>query len=113
MVTGEKKYVYNETRLRDDCATVTRNNETGRLEGDGCTYLFNVVQDETEQTNLYGSYPDMEAEMLSVFNQFVAEAVDYDIDSDKEDEADEVAAETGYWGPWLDGTGQVEQTREL
>lgn len=55
MATGETKYIYNETQLRADCVTVTRDNATGLLQGDGCTYLFNVVTDPTEQTNLYAN----------------------------------------------------------
>ena len=65
-------------------------------------YLFNVVEDPTEQTNLYSSYPDLAASMSALLAEFAAEAVDYNTDSDKEDAASQQAAATGYWGPWVD-----------
>ena len=46
--------------------------------------------------------PDLAASMKAVLDEFVGEAVDYNIDTTKESAATERAAQTGYWGPWLD-----------
>ena len=61
-----------------------------------------MVNDPTEETNLIDTYPDLAASMLTVLEQYAAEAVSYDLDSDKEEEAEDQAESTGYWGPWLD-----------
>ena len=68
----------------------------------GCNYLFNVIDDPYQQTNLYNSMGDMVSQMLPLLEQLAGEAVDYNVDSTKYDAAKSVAAETGYWAPWLD-----------
>ena len=43
---------------------------------------------------------------------YAAEAVDYNVDSDKTDAAKEQAAETGYWGPWMSEEAEVNAKQE-
>ena len=103
MKTGEKVVIqHNKSHLLESCASVTHDNETGRLRGDGCNYLFNVVDDPTQQTNLaqYSAYSTLISTMSYRLMQYMMAAVDYNVDSDKEDGASEIAEETGYWGPW-------------
>ena len=105
MKTGEKVVIqHNKSHLLESCASVTMDNETGRLMGDGCNYLFNVASDPTQQTNLasYSSYATLISTMSTKLQAYMAAAVDYNVDSGKEDGASDIAASTGYWGPWRD-----------
>lgn len=72
-----------------------------KAQGDSSTYLYDVGSDPYQYTDVADSYPDVVEEMMTKLNEYISEAVDYNINSDKEDECSEVAAETGYWGPWL------------
>ena len=69
--------------------------------GDSSVYLYDVGTDPYQYTDVADTYPDVVEEMMAKLQVYIAEAVDYNLDSDKEDECSEVAAETGYWGPWL------------
>lgn len=91
----------NLTQLRGDCVTVSWNNKTKGWEGDGCNYLFNVAEDVDEQYNVADDYPDLVAVMSAKLAAYAAQAVDYNVDTDKQDAAYDQAAATGYWGPWL------------
>jgi len=105
MKTGEKVVIqHNKSHLLESCASVTMDNETGRLMGDGCNYLFNVASDPTQQTNLasYSSYATLISTMSTKLQAYMAAAVDYNVDSGKEDGASDIAESTGYWGPWRD-----------
>lgn len=64
-------------------------------------YLFDLSNDVLQQYDVAESYPEIADEMLAILQVYISEQADVNIDSDKEDEAKEVAAETGYWGPWL------------
>jgi len=97
----------NITKLRGDCESVTWNNKTQLYEGDGCNYLFNVYTDVLQETNLADDYPDIVAEMSAKLAVYASEAVDYNVDSDKTDAASEQAAETGYWGPWVETEADI------
>eukprot|EP00729_Bicosta_minor_P009181 gene9181-32499_t len=99
----------NLTQLRGDCDSVTFNNKTGGWEGDSCSYLFNVVYQET---NVADDYPDIVSVMSARLAVYAAEAVDYNVDSDKTDAAKEQAAETGYWGPWMSEEAEVNAKQE-
>ena len=55
-----------------------------------------------QETNVADDYPDIVSEMSAKLAVYAAEAVDYNVDSDKTDAASEQAAETGYWGPWVE-----------
>jgi len=102
----------NLTQLRGDCDSVTFNNKTGGWEGDSCSYLFNVVDDEYQETNVADDYPDIVSVMSARLAVYAAEAVDYNVDSDKTDAAKEQAAETGYWGPWMSEEAEVNAKQE-
>jgi len=69
---------------------------------DTANYLFNVVNDPYQETNLYDSLPSIVATMTPVLEAFIAVQGCYACDTDKEDEATTAAAAVGYWVPWLD-----------
>jgi hypothetical protein len=110
MKTGYKSPRFSsKEKLKEDCASVSLNAVTGLWAGDECNYLFDVVNDVTEETNLYDNYPDIVATLTTLLQQYIAEAVDYNENSDKEDAAKEQAASTGYWGPWVDTQKDVDR----
>jgi len=74
---------------------------TKATSGDNYYWLYDVNTDPMQYTDLADDYPEVVEEMMALLSVYIAEQVDYNIDSDKEDAASEVAAETGYWGPWL------------
>lgn len=55
----------------------------------------------------FNALPDLGATMHQVLEMYGAQAVDYNVDSTKEDAATAQAKATGYWGPWLDAQGRV------
>jgi arylsulfatase A-like enzyme len=89
----------------DGTFPVIARNDTERLStcsDNVCNYLFDVVTDPNEYTNLYSSMPDKVAEMQPYLEELWNEAVDYNVNETKEDAATAQAASTGYWGPWLE-----------
>jgi len=69
---------------------------------DKANYLFNVVNDPYQETNLYDTMPSLVASMTPILNAYIAVQGCYKCDTDKEDAATTAAAAVGYWVPWLD-----------
>lgn len=72
-----------------------------RVTGDDYYELYNVGEDPEQYNDVAEDYPEVVAELLTMLNTYISEAVDYNVDSTKYDAAKEQAASTGYWGPWL------------
>jgi hypothetical protein len=78
------------------------NNKNNNNNGGSSMYqLYNVVNDPYEYTNVANDYPELVQTMAARFAVYAAQAVDYNVDSTKEDAAATQAKSTGYWGPWL------------